>query len=68
MNILDRVCINLKMHAYNLETDVVLCNGATIFANFLSKQSMKLKIHAYNLETVIERCNGATIFVIALTF
>ena len=31
MNILGRVCMNLKIHAYNLETDIVRCNGATIF-------------------------------------
>ena len=23
--------MNMKIHAYNLETDVVHCNGATIF-------------------------------------
>ena len=28
MNILGRVC---KIHAYNLETDLVRCKGATIF-------------------------------------
>ena len=23
--------MNMKIHAYNLETDIVSCNGATIF-------------------------------------
>ena len=31
MNILGRVCMNLKIHAYNLETDIVRFNRATIF-------------------------------------
>ena len=31
MNILGRVCMNLKIHAYNLETDIERCNGATFF-------------------------------------
>ena len=58
--------MNLKIHAYNLETVIVRCNGATIFVIALSKVSMNLKIHAYNLETNIEGYKGATIFVIAL--
>ena len=51
MNILGRVCMNLKIHAYNR------CNGATILL------SRNLKSHAYNPE---KGYNGATIFVIAL--
>ena len=31
MNILGRVCMNLKIHAYNLEKFIVGYNGATIF-------------------------------------
>ena len=51
MNILIRICMNLKIHAFNIDT---------------SKVSLNLKIHAYNLETGIAGNKGATIFVIAL--
>ena len=57
--------MNLKIHAYNLETVIVRCNGATIFVIALTLS--KVRIHAYNLETVIVRCNGATTIDIALT-
>ena len=30
-NFLSKVSMNLKIHAYNLETVIVRCNGATIF-------------------------------------
>ena len=56
--------MNLKRKAYNIETVIVRCNGATCYlANLLSKVSLNLNIHSYNLETGIV---GATIFVIAL--
>ena len=30
-NFLSKLSMNLKIHAYNLETVIVRCNGATIF-------------------------------------
>ena len=71
VNILGRVCMNLKIHAYNLESELQILLSrlrSRQNLNILVRVFMNLKIHAYNLETVIVRCNGATIFVIALTF
>ena len=66
MNILSRVCMNLKIHAFKIETVIFRCYNFCYRANLLSKVSLNLKIHSYNPDTVIVRCNGATIFVIAL--
>ena len=55
--------MNLKSHAYNLETVMVRRDN---FCYRASKLSLNLNIHAYNLETVIVGYNGAKNFVIAL--
>ena len=65
--------LNLKFHAYNLETGIVGYNGATnivIALKILTEQEyFKSSMHEpekFMLITVIVRCNGDTIFVIAL--
>ena len=55
MNILGRMCMNLKINAYNLETDIVCCNELQFLLSSLrSRQNMNILgrvcMHAYNLE------------------
>ena len=65
-----QVRIPQKIHAYNHETVLLGCNGATISGvthkiltgrQILSSTYIPLKIHAYNHETVPLGCNGAII-------